>query len=68
MMRTMREIAKPVFWVVAITFIGWLAYGQVTEIFSGGRDVVLKVDGREVRLAEYNASLQAARAQLDGLI
>lgn len=64
MMRTMREIAKPVFWVVAITFIGWLAYGQVTEIFSGGRDVVLKVDGREVRLAEYNASLQAAYEQV----
>jgi peptidyl-prolyl cis-trans isomerase D len=64
MMRTMREIAKPVFWVVAITFIGWLAYGQVTEIFSGGRDVVLKVDGREVRLPEYNAALQAAYEQV----
>ena len=63
MMRTMREIAKPVFWVVAITFIGWLAYGQVTEIFSGGRDVVLKVDGREVRLPQYNAALQVAYEQ-----
>jgi peptidyl-prolyl cis-trans isomerase D len=64
MMRTMREIAKPVFWVVAITFIGWLAYGQVTEIFSGGRDVVLKVEGREVRLSEYNSALQAAYEQV----
>src|ERR1700688_4727455 len=64
MMRTMREIAKPVFWVVSITFIGWLAYGQVTEIFSGGRDVVLKVNGGEVRLAEYNAALQIAYEQV----
>jgi peptidyl-prolyl cis-trans isomerase D len=64
MMRTMREIAKPVFWVVAITFIGWLAYGQVMEIFSGGRDVVLKVNGGEVRLAEYNAALQIAYEQV----
>jgi peptidyl-prolyl cis-trans isomerase D len=64
MMRKMREIAKPVFWVVAITFIGWLAYGQVTEIFSGGRDVVLKVNGREVRLPEYNAALQSAYEQI----
>jgi peptidyl-prolyl cis-trans isomerase D len=64
MMRTMREIAKPVFWVVAITFIGWLAYGQVTEIFQGGRDVVLRVDGRDVRLAEYNTALQSAYEQI----
>jgi peptidyl-prolyl cis-trans isomerase D len=64
MMRTMRQIATPVFVVVATAFIGWLAYGQVTEIFSGGRDVVLKVDGREVRLAEYNAALQSAYEDL----
>lgn len=64
MMRKMREIAKPVFWVVAISFIGWLAYGQVTEIFSGGADVVLKVSGREVRLPEYNAALQSAYEQV----
>ncbi len=64
MMRTMREIAKPVFWVVAITFIGWLAYGQVTEIFQGARDVVLRVDGRDVRLTEYNAALQSAYEQV----
>jgi len=64
MIRTMREIAKPVFWVVAISFIGWLAYGQVTEIFQGGRDVVLRVDGRDVRLAEYNTALQSAYEQV----
>lgn len=64
MMRTMREIAKPVFWVVAITFVGWLAYGQVTEIFQGARDVVLKVNGREVRLPEYNSALQSAYEQV----
>ena len=58
-MRTMRQIATPVFWVVAITFIGWLAYGQVSEILGGGRDVVLRVNGTDVRLQQYNAALQA---------
>src|SRR4029077_4454495 len=60
MLRTMRRIATPVFWVVAITFIGWLAYGQVTQILGGGKDVVLRVNGREVHVAEYEAGLQAA--------
>ena len=64
MMRTMRQIATPVFVVVAVTFVGWLAYGQVTEIFSGGKDIVLKVDGREVRLAAYNAALQSSYEEL----
>lgn len=60
MMRMMRTIAKPVFWIVAVTFIGWLAYGQVTDIIGGGRDVVLKVNGRVVRNAEFQTALQAA--------
>src|SRR3989442_3519135 len=37
--RAMREITKPVFWVVAVSFIGWMAYGQITDIVGGGRDV-----------------------------
>jgi len=60
MMRSMRAITKPVFWIVAVTFVGWLAYGQVTEILGGSRDTVLKVNGREVRLQEYDAARQAA--------
>lgn len=60
MMRKMRQIAKPVFWVVAISFVGWLAYGQVTEIIGGGADVVLKVDGEVVRNPQFQAAFQAA--------
>ncbi|HXQ28630.1 MAG TPA: peptidyl-prolyl cis-trans isomerase [Gemmatimonadales bacterium] len=60
MLRTMRRIATPVFWVVAIAFVGWLAYGQVTQILGGGRDVVLRVNGQEVHLPEYNIALQGA--------
>jgi len=63
MMRTMRQIAPVVFWVVAITFIGWLAYGQVTEILGGGRDVVLKVNGTEVHARQYDAAVQSAYEQ-----
>src|SRR3989440_607942 len=45
MMRSMRAIVKPVFYVLAISFIAWLALGQVTDILGGGKDVVLKVEG-----------------------
>src|SRR5881398_610083 len=70
MMRAMREITKPVFWVVAITFIGWMAYGQVSDIIGGGRDVVLKVDGTVVRSQpfqqQYQATLEQYRRQQGG--
>src|SRR5205809_5761195 len=60
MMRSMRAIYKPVFVIVATTFIGWLAYGQVTDILGGGRDVVLKVNGQIVRDTQFQAALQNA--------
>src|SRR6059036_1573824 len=63
MMRAMREITKPVFWVVAISFIGWLAYGQVTDFIAGGKDVVLKVDGAVVRSQPFQLQYQAALEQ-----
>src|SRR5216684_8677929 len=63
MMRAMREITKPVFWVVAISFIGWMAYGQITDIVGGGRDVVLKVDGTIVRSQPFQLQYQAALEQ-----
>ena len=70
MMRAMREITKPVFWVVAITFIGWMAYGQITDIVGGGKDVVLKVDGTIVRSQpfqqQYQATLEQYRRQQGG--
>jgi len=63
MMRAMREITKPVFWIVAISFTGWLAYGQVTEFIAGGRDVVLKVGGEVVRSQPFQSQYQAALEQ-----
>ena len=69
-MRAMREITKPVFWVVAVTFIGWMAYGQITDIVGGGKDVVLKVDGTVVRSQpfqqQYQATLEQYRRQQGG--
>jgi len=70
MMRAMRSITKPVFWVVAITFIGWMAYGQVQDLLAGGKDVVLKVDGTVIRQqpfqAQYQATLEQYRRQQGG--
>ncbi len=63
MMRAMREITKPVFWIVAVTFIGWMAYGQVQDLLAGGKDVVLKVNGEVVRSQPFQQQYQAALEQ-----
>ncbi len=63
MMRTMRGIAKPVFLIVAISFFGWFAYGQVTDVIAGGKDIVLKVDGEVVHSQPFQAQYQAALEQ-----
>jgi peptidyl-prolyl cis-trans isomerase D len=60
MMRAMRQITKPVFWIVALSFVGWMAYGQVTDILGGGRDVVLNVNGQIVRVPQFQSAYQAA--------
>ena len=56
MMRSMRVIVKPVFYVLAISFVAWLAIGQVTDILGGGKDVVLKVNGEVVRSQPFSCS------------
>ena len=66
MIRAMKGITKPVFWVVAVSFIGWMAYGQVEEILGGGRDVVLKVDGTIVRSQPFNSSIRRPWNSIDG--
>src|SRR6266852_1526042 len=63
MLREMRAISKYVFWIVAVAFIGWLAYGQVQEILSGSRDMVLKIDGTEIHSTQFQHAVQAAVEQ-----
>ena len=63
MMRTMRRIVTPVFAVLAVSFIGWFAYGQVTDVIAGGKDVVLKVDGDVVHSQPFQTQYQAALEQ-----
>lgn len=58
MLRQMRSISKYVFWILAVSFIGWLAYGQVQEILTGSRDTVLKINRDEVHLSQYQAALE----------
>jgi peptidyl-prolyl cis-trans isomerase D len=64
MMRTMRGITKPVFFVLVISFVGWLAYGQVTEFIGGAKDVVLRVDREEVHSQRFQQQYQAALEQV----
>jgi peptidyl-prolyl cis-trans isomerase D len=62
-MRVMREYSKYVFWVIAISFIGWLAYGQVLDILRPGGNAVLTVNGRPVSQQEFQARVQQAYDQ-----
>jgi len=63
MMRTMRANAKWVFYILAGSFVLWLAIGQVMEILQPSGNVVLKVNGREVGITAYQQRLQAAYEQ-----
>ena len=76
MLREMRTITKYVFPVLALSFVGWLVYGQVQEILSGSRDTIVVVNtssnwllrllhvGRvDIRNSEFQAAVQAAVQQ-----
>ena len=63
MLRTMRSNAKWVFYILALAFIAWLAIGQVSEILGTGRNVILKVNGKEYQAIEYQRRIQIASEQ-----
>src|SRR3990170_3404375 len=63
MLRVMRSNAKYVFVVLVGSFVMWLALGQVLEILGPSANVVLRVNGREVQIAEYQQRLQGAYEQ-----
>ena len=63
MLRTMRANAKWVFYILAIAFVGWLAVGQVMSILGPSGNVVLRVNGKEYQIAEYQQRLQLAYEQ-----
>jgi len=59
----MRSNAKYVFFILAGSFVLWLAIGQVMQILQPSGNVVLKVNGREVPITVYQQRLQAAYEQ-----
>ena len=63
LMRTMHANAKWVFYILAISFIGWLAIGQVMSILGPSGNVVLRVNGREYQVTEYQQRVQVATEQ-----
>ena len=63
MLRLMRAQSKWVFYILAITFVGWLAYGQVMDIIGTSGNVVLKVNRKEYQVAEYQQRVQLANDQ-----
>src|SRR5712664_4455645 len=63
MLRTMRANAKWVFYILAIAFVAWLAVGQVMSILGPSGNVVLRVNGREFPVTEYQQRVQIATEQ-----
>jgi peptidyl-prolyl cis-trans isomerase D len=63
MLRTMRSNAKYVFFILAGSFVLWLAIGQVMQILEPSANIVLRVNGREVPTTTYQERLQAAYEQ-----
>ena len=59
----MRSNAKYVFFILAGSFVLWLAIGQVMQILQPSGNIVLKVNGREVPITVYQQRLQAAYEQ-----
>src|SRR5438132_13699243 len=63
MLRTMRANAKWVFYILAISFVAWLAIGQVMSILGPSGNVVLRVNGRAYQVSEYQQRVQVATEQ-----
>src|SRR5438045_114363 len=63
MLRTMRSNAKWIFYILAIAFIGWLGLSQVLGVLGGNPNVVLKVNGKEFPVTEYQQRVQVASEQ-----
>src|SRR5256886_4816460 len=67
MMRSMRQMSKYIFYVLAIAFIGWLVFDVgmgITGRSTGATgDVVLKVNGQEVHYPQWQQAYQSAYDQ-----
>lgn len=63
MLRTMRAQSKWVFYILAISFVGWLAVGQVMQILGPSGNVVLKVNRKQYQVADYQRRVQLANDQ-----
>ena len=63
MLRTMRSNAKWIFYILAGSFVLWLGIGQVMDILGPSGNVVLRVNGREFQIAEFQQRSQTAYEQ-----
>src|SRR5258705_4209868 len=60
MLRTMRSNAKWIFYILAISFVAWLAIGQVMSILGPSGNVVLRVNRRDFRVTEFQQRVRVA--------
>src|SRR5258706_1214438 len=60
MLRSMRAKSKYVFFILAGSFVLWLAIGQVMQILEPSANVVLSVNGEKIAITTYQQRLQNA--------
>jgi len=60
MLRSMRAKSKYVFFILAGSFVLWLAIGQVMQILEPSANVVLSVNGQKIPITTYQLRLQNA--------
>src|SRR5258705_263791 len=63
MLRSMRAKSKYVFFILAGSFVLWLAIGQDMQILEPRANVVLKVNGFDVAVTAYQQRLQTSYEQ-----
>ncbi|MGH7699216.1 MAG: peptidylprolyl isomerase, partial [Gemmatimonadales bacterium] len=63
MLRTFRAQTKWVFWILTVSFVGWLAFSQVTDILGPSATTVLEIDGREIAAADFERLVRQTEEQ-----
>lgn len=66
MMRTMRAMAKWIMLVVALTFVAWLVFEDISlggQAIGGPGDVVLRVNGTKIHRQQFSEAYRAAQEE-----
>lgn len=63
MLRTFRAQTKWVFWILTVSFVGWLAFSQVTDILGPSASTVLEINGRDISATDFERMVRQTEEQ-----